>query len=117
MMTRVQILPAHDQDRRLEALAAKRRESKSKLIRRALDLLLRSEQTNDDTLLQLIGQAGRGRRRDVSKRHDLVLAASERARNRPRSFSERRKIRALRSSQTCSLFSCREYCRRLCRSI
>lgn len=84
MMTRVQILLPEDQDRRLEALAAKRRESKGKLIRRALDLLLRTEAAEEDALLDLIGQAGRGRRPDVSDSHDLVLSTAERARNRRR---------------------------------
>jgi Arc/MetJ-type ribon-helix-helix transcriptional regulator len=84
MMTRVQILLPEDQDRRLEALAAKRRESKGKLIRRALDLLLRTESAQEEPLLDLIGQAGRNRRSDVSDRHDLVLANSERSRNRRR---------------------------------
>jgi Arc/MetJ-type ribon-helix-helix transcriptional regulator len=85
MMTRVQILLPQDQDRRLEALATKRRESKSKLIRRALDLLLRTELAEEEEpLLSLIGQAGRGRRPDASDRHDWILAGSERARNRPR---------------------------------
>jgi predicted transcriptional regulator len=82
MMTRVQILLPKDQDRRLEALAAKRRESKGKLIRRALELLLRTEEAEEDPLLSLIGQAGRHPRPDVSIRHDSVLADSERARNR-----------------------------------
>jgi hypothetical protein len=81
MMTRVQILVSEDQDRRLEALAAKRRESKGKLIRRALDLLLRTESAEEEPLLGLIGQAGRSRRPDVSDRHDRVLGDSERARN------------------------------------
>ena len=84
MMTRVQILLPGDQDRRLEALAAKRRESKGKLIRRALELLLRTESAEEDPLLGLIGQAGRTRRPDLSGRHDLVLAEAERARNRRR---------------------------------
>ena len=84
MMTRVQILLPEDQDRRLEALAAKRRESKGKLIRRALELLLRTESEEEEPLLSLIGQAGRCRRPDASDRHDRVLADSERARNRPR---------------------------------
>jgi predicted transcriptional regulator len=84
MMTRVQILLPADQDRRLEALAARRRESKGKLIRRALDLLLRTEQADGDSLLDLVGQAGRGGRPDVSDRHDRVLANAERARARRR---------------------------------
>ncbi|MBI4907014.1 MAG: ribbon-helix-helix protein, CopG family [Acidobacteria bacterium] len=84
MMTRVQILLPEDQDRRLEGLAAKRRESKGKLIRRALDLLLRTESEEEEPLLSLIGQAGRSRRSDASDRHDRILARAERARNRPR---------------------------------
>jgi hypothetical protein len=83
-MIRVQILLPADQDRRLEALAARRRESKGKLIRRALDLLLRTESAEEEPLLGLIGQAGRNRRPDSSDRHDLVLADSERERNRRR---------------------------------
>jgi predicted transcriptional regulator len=82
MMTRVQILLSEDQDRRLEALAAKRRESKGKLIRRALDLLLRTEEADEDPLLALIGQAGRHHR--VATHHDRVLADAERTRNRRR---------------------------------
>ena len=50
MMTRVQILVPEDQDSRLEALAVKRRESKGKLIRRALDLLLRIESAEEEPL-------------------------------------------------------------------
>jgi predicted transcriptional regulator len=84
MMTRVQILLSEDQDRRLEALAARRRESKGKLIRRALDLLLKTEAADEDPLLDLIGQAGRGHRPDASDLHDRVLADAERARNRRR---------------------------------
>ncbi len=84
MMTRVRILLPEDQDRRLEALAAKRRESKGKLIRRALDLLLRTESAEEEPLLSLIGQAGRGRPPETSDRHDRILAGAERARNRRR---------------------------------
>ena len=83
-MTRVQILLREDQDRRIEALAAKRRESKGKLIRHALDLLLRAESAEEEPLLSLIGQAGRIHRRDASAHHDQILADSERARNRRR---------------------------------
>jgi Arc/MetJ-type ribon-helix-helix transcriptional regulator len=84
MMTRVQILLPEEQDRRLEAMAARRRESKGKVIRRALDLLLRTEGEDEDPLLDLIGQAGRVRRPDLSDKHDLVLADAERARQRRR---------------------------------
>lgn len=81
MMTRVQILLPEDQDRRLEALAARRRESKGKLIRDALDLLLRAESEEEEPLLGLIGQAGCSRQPDISDRHDRILAGYERARN------------------------------------
>ena len=84
MMTRVQILLPEDQDRRLEALAAKRRESKGKLIRDALDLLLRAESAEEEPLLSLIGQAGRTGGRDISDRHDEILAHAEHTRNRRR---------------------------------
>jgi len=83
-MTRVQILLPEDQDRRLEALAAKRRESKGKLIRRALDLLFQSETAEDEPLLDLIGQAGRSGRPDASNGHTRILIAAERSRNRRR---------------------------------
>jgi Arc/MetJ-type ribon-helix-helix transcriptional regulator len=83
MMTRVQILLPEDQDRRLEALAVKRGESKGKLIRRALDLLLRTESAQEE-LLSLIGQAGPSRLPDISDRHDEILAESEREWNRHR---------------------------------
>ena len=83
MMTRVQILLSEDQDRRLEAMAAKRRESKGKLVRDALDLLFRTESVEEEALLSLIGQAGRSSRPDASEQHDRILAGSERARNCP----------------------------------
>ena len=83
MMTRVQILLSEDQDRRLEAMAAKRRESKGKLVRDALDLLFRTELVEEEALLSLIGQAGRSRRPDASDQQDRTLAGTETARNRP----------------------------------
>jgi len=83
-MTRVQILLPEEQDRRLEELAARKRESKAKVVRRALDLLFRSESAEQEPLLELIGQAGRVGRRDVSTKHDRVLMAAERRRNRRR---------------------------------
>ena len=83
MMTRVQILLPEDQDRRLEALAAKRRESKGKLIRRALELLLRTESAVIAWWRLIRVSPGRSRRPDASDQHDRILAGSERARNRP----------------------------------
>jgi Arc/MetJ-type ribon-helix-helix transcriptional regulator len=81
-MTRVQILLPEEQDRRLEELAARRRESKAKVVRRALDLLFRSESVEQEPLLELIGQAGRAGSLGVSTKHDRVLMAAERRRNR-----------------------------------
>ncbi len=81
-MTRVQILLPEDQDRRLEELAARKRESKAGLVRKALDLLFRSEAAEPDSLLDLIGQAGRVGRRDVSIKHDEILIAAKRRRRK-----------------------------------
>ena len=84
MMTRVQILLPEEQDRQLEMLARKRRESKASLVRRALTLLFRSEHVDAEPLLELIGHAGRAGQRQAGRSHDRVLAAAERRRNRPR---------------------------------
>jgi hypothetical protein len=83
-MTRVQILLPEEQDRRLERLAARTGQSKASLVRRAIDLLFRSESTEHEPLLDLVGQAGPSLRHDVSDEHDRVLAAAERTRNRRR---------------------------------
>jgi predicted DNA-binding protein len=83
-MTRVQILLPAEQDRRLEELAASRRQSKASLVRQALDLLFHAESVDDEPLLVLIGQAGRAGRRDVARDHDRILVAAERRRNRSR---------------------------------
>ena len=80
-MTRVQILLTAEEDRRLEALAQTRRESKSSLVRRGLALLFRAEAEPDDALLGLIAQAGRSGQRQAARRHDRVLAAAERRRS------------------------------------
>ena len=57
-MTRVQILLSADEDRRLERLAKTSRESKSSVVRRAVNLLFRLESEGDkEPLLRLIGQA------------------------------------------------------------
>jgi Arc/MetJ-type ribon-helix-helix transcriptional regulator len=83
-MTRVQILLPEEHDRRLEALAARTRRSKAELVRRALDLLFRSESVEHEPLLELVGQAGQSGRPDTSGKHDRALAAAEQARNRGR---------------------------------
>ena len=80
-MTRVQILLSEEQDRRLEALARRLGASKSTLVREGVESVLqRREAGTADTLLELVGQAGRVGRRDVSRRHDAVLADAKRKR-------------------------------------
>ena len=82
-MTRVQILLSEEQDRRLEALARRLGASKSALVREGVESVLqRREADAADALLELVGQAGRVGRRDVSRRHDAVLADAKRKRAR-----------------------------------
>jgi predicted transcriptional regulator len=82
-MTRVQVLLTEEQDRRLESLARRKRVSKTRLVREGVDLVLeRAETEAPDSLLALIGQAGRVGRRDVALKHDAVLMSAERRRNR-----------------------------------
>ena len=82
-MTRVQILLTEEQDQRLEALARRIAKSKSTLVREGVEHVLRERTgTVSDPLLELIGQAGRIRRRDVSRRHDAYLAQARRKRAR-----------------------------------
>ncbi len=82
-MTRVQILLSEEQDRRLEALARRLGASKSTLVREGVESVLqRREAGTPDSLLELVGQAGRVGRRDVSRRHDALLAVAKRKRAR-----------------------------------
>ena len=82
-MTRVQVLLTEEQDRRLEALARKRRVSKGRLVREGIELLFKQGPADDtEPLLRLIGQAGRSGLRDGSIKHDEYLVAFERRRNR-----------------------------------
>jgi predicted transcriptional regulator len=83
-MTRVQILLPEDQDRRLEELARKRRESKASVVREALERLFQAESREPDPLVELIGQAGRAGIRNGARLHDRLLAAAEQRRNRKR---------------------------------
>ena len=74
-MTRVQILLSADEDRRLERLAKTSRESKSSVVRRAVNLLFRLESEGDEEpLLRLIGQAGKAKTGDAARNHDRLLA-------------------------------------------
>ena len=82
-MTRVQILLSEEQDRRLKALARRLGASKSTLVREGVESVLqRRESGTADALLELVGQAGRAGRRDVSRRHDAFLADAKRKRAR-----------------------------------
>jgi hypothetical protein len=73
-MTRVQIFLTEDQDRQLEALARRLRKSKTSLVRQGVDFVLHQRRRPEaDALLDLIGQAGRVGRKDVSRRHDAYL--------------------------------------------
>jgi len=79
-MTRVQVLLGDDEDRQLEALAAQRGESKSRLVRRAVELLLRLEAQDREPLLTLAGQAGRSGVRYGARDHDRLLVGAARRR-------------------------------------
>jgi Ribbon-helix-helix domain len=82
-MTRLQIILTEEQDRRLKELARKRKTSKSRLVREGIELVLQQKQDRmRDPLLDLIGQAGRIGRKDISRRHDAYLVMVERAQNR-----------------------------------
>ncbi len=82
-MTRVQVLLTEEQDRRLEELARRLRKSKASLVREGVEYLLqRRERSKRDSLFDLVGQAGRVGQRNISRRHDEVLVAAERRRNR-----------------------------------
>ena len=82
-MTRVQILLTEEQDRRLEALARRLGTSKAALVREGVEsVLLRRSAGTGDSLLALIGQAGRVGRKDISRRHNAYLVAAERKRTR-----------------------------------
>jgi hypothetical protein len=82
-VTRVQILLTDEQDRRLEALARRLSKSKSTLVREGVERVLQEREAGvADPLLDLLGQAGRIGRKDVSRRHDAVLAAAKRKRAR-----------------------------------
>ena len=80
-MTRVQILLSETQDRRLERLARRLGTSKAMLVREGVDFVLdRREARGLDSLLDLVGQAGRVGRRRVSRDHDRYLLGLKRAR-------------------------------------
>ena len=77
-MTRIQVLLSETQNEQLGHLASKLKTNKSKLIREAVDILLREKVTPEsDPLIELIGQAGDAGRTDISSSHDQFLAGKE----------------------------------------
>ena len=82
-MKRIQILLSEEQDRRLEALARRLQVSRSALVLEGVELVLQRRQSDTpDALLELVGQAGRVGRRDVSRRHDAILVDMKSKRTR-----------------------------------
>lgn len=80
-MTRVQILLTDDQERGLKSLARRLRTSKTELVRQGVDFVLsRGRRASPDALLDLVGQAGRVGRRDVSRRHDWYVLGTRKRR-------------------------------------
>lgn len=80
-MTRVQVLLTEEQDRKLEEAARRMRVSKTSLVRRGVDIVLRTAaEQSDNPIASLAGQAGRVGRRDVSRLHDACLLGVRRGR-------------------------------------
>jgi len=72
-MVRIQLHLTEEQDRRLRALAERRRTTRAELIRRGIDRVLQDDERGEDALLDLVGAAGSSPRTDLSERHDEVL--------------------------------------------
>lgn len=76
-MIRIQVHLMESQDKKLESLARKLGTSKAELIREGVDLVLRQKiEEAKDPLLELVGQAGKVGRSDLSIRHDEYLAST-----------------------------------------
>ncbi len=71
-MVRIQLHLTEHQDRRLRALAKKKRVSRADLIRQGVELLL-SREAEDDPLLGLIGDLRVPLPPDASERHDAYI--------------------------------------------
>jgi len=78
-MIRMQIHLTEAQDRKLRALARRRGTVRAELIRRGVDLLLQTDTSESDSLLDLVGAAGPAGRSDISVQHDDILYVHERA--------------------------------------
>lgn len=80
-MTKIQVLLSDGQNEKLGYLAKRMKTSKSKIIREAIDKILREKISDTtDPLLDLIGQAGEAGRTDVSSMHNSVLIQEEQKR-------------------------------------
>ncbi|MBI4701023.1 MAG: CopG family transcriptional regulator [Deltaproteobacteria bacterium] len=76
-MIRIQLHLSEAQDRQLRRLARRTGSNRAELIRRGVDLLLRTDTSVPDPLLALVGAAGPAGRPDVSERHDELLYAAD----------------------------------------
>ena len=77
-MTRIQVLLSDGQNEKLTYLAKKLKTTKSRLIREAVDSILREKvSASSDPLFELIGQAGEVGRSDISSHHDRFLVQEE----------------------------------------
>ena len=80
-MTRIQVLLSEGQNEKLTHLAKRLKTAKSKLIREAVDIVLREKvPESSDPLLKLIGQAGKVGRFDISEHHDEFLGQKDKDR-------------------------------------
>jgi len=77
-MVRTQIQLTEDQAEALKRISASRHLSVAELIRRAIDMMIRTSTLVDPAerlkrSLEIVGKFGSGRR-DISKKHDVYLA-------------------------------------------
>jgi hypothetical protein len=78
IVARIQVLLSRAQNEKLSYLAKRIGTTKSGLIRDAVDKLLKERVPEDsDPLLELIGQAGKAGKTDISVKHDSYLAEKE----------------------------------------
>ena len=76
-MVRIQVYLMEHQDKKLESLARALGTTKAELIREGVDLVLRHKiDEAKDPLLELVGQAGKAGRSDISIRHDEYLSSA-----------------------------------------
>ena len=77
-MHRLQILLADGQNEKLTHLTKKLKTTKSKLVREAVETLIREKVSqSEDPLNELIGQAGEVGSPDISSHHDEFLVQKE----------------------------------------